>query len=403
VRTEPAPARPTAAPARQSSLRDRNLALVLEAVATASEPLSRADLAETTGLTRATVSTLVDVLIEGRFISELEPRRTRTAGRPATDLVLSGDGLVGIGLEANVDYLAASVVDLAGCVHRHTVVHADQRGREPEAVLRELARLVGQIIDACDREGLRAVGVTLAVPGLVDGDAGLVRTAPNLGWTDVDAAAVLGSAPQLAGLPLHVDNEANLGALAELDRGGGDGGPSFLYISGEIGVGAGIVIDGSLFRGARGWSGEIGHVAVHSDTSVASCRCGAVGCLETVAGQDALLAAAGVESVDALIQAATASRRDALRALAAAGRALGVAAAGALNMLDVVDVVLGGIYPPLIAWLRSDIERELGARVLSARWAPPRLRAGSVGAEAAVLGAAHSVVRSALATPAAYL
>ena len=124
------------------------------------------------------------------------------------------------------------------------------------------------------------------MPGLVDGD-GLVRLAPNLGWRDVDVAALLAGTAR-AGRPCRstVDNEANLRRARRAARARGPD-PSFLYVSGEIGIGAGIVLDGALFRGVRGWSGETGPRTGRPGRP--ACRCGARGCLEQYAGQEALL------------------------------------------------------------------------------------------------------------------
>ncbi|MFD0748136.1 ROK family protein [Phytohabitans flavus] len=166
-------------------------------------------------------------------------------------------------------------------------------------MLAEVAELAADARAHAEREGLAVAGAALAVPGLVTAH-GVVRLAPNLGWRDVDVPTGLAA---LDGLPVTVDNEANLAALGELHA--GPAGPaSFLYVSGEIGIGAGIVLHGALFRGARGWSGELGHVAVRPDGP--ACSCGARGCLEQYAGQEAILRAAAAGGIDDLRARATA-------------------------------------------------------------------------------------------------
>jgi predicted NBD/HSP70 family sugar kinase len=278
-------------------------------------------------------------------------------------------------LEINVDYLAAGVVDLTGAVRHRFVIHADQRLLSPSDALTALGALASQARDAAAADGLELAGAALAVPGLVAAD-GVVRVAPNLGWQDVDAPALLRAEPALAGLPIAVDNEANLAALGELraERGG----DTFLYVSGEIGIGAGIVLDGELYRGSRGWSGEIGHLTVFPDGR--PCRCGANGCLEQYAGQEAMAA-------DAELAAA----------------ALGIALAAVVNLLDIGAIVLGGAYAPLLPRLRAGIETELRRRVLTADLAPVTLRAAVLGADAAVRGAAGTVIRSVRENPAGWL
>ncbi|MET7751202.1 ROK family transcriptional regulator [Micromonospora sp. NPDC005367] len=397
---------------RQGSLRELNLAVVLGRIATADRPPSRAVLATETGLTRATVSALVEDLITGRLVTEAEPAPRSGAGRPARGLVLAGNGPAGLGLEINVDYLAVCVVDLAGRVRHHTVHRADLRPVSPADALRRLVELAGQARAEAAAQGLTLAGAALGVPGLVD-DAGTVRLAPNLGWRDVPVPALLAGLPPLTervdGIPpIVVDNEANLSALGELHA--GSGGPaSFLHISGEVGIGAGIVLDGDLFRGARGWSGEIGHIPVHS--AGRACSCGGRGCLEQYAGQEAILAAAGLDRAD--LPADTASVRltelaetgsvDALRALREAGTALGIAVASVVNLLDLDTVVLGGGYAPLTPWLRPPVLDEISRRVLTAAWSPVTVRPAALGADAAAVGAAGSVVRRIIARPAGWL
>ncbi|WP_233512640.1 ROK family transcriptional regulator [Micromonospora deserti] len=403
---------PPAGAVRQGSLREWNLTLVLDRIAAADRPPSRAELAAETSLTRATVSAVVEDLVTGRLVTEAEPTPRTGAGRPARGLVLAPDGPAGLGLEVNVDYLAVCVVDLTGRIRHHTVHRADLRPVSPAEALGRLAGLAARARADAAGQGLTLAGAALAVPGLVD-DAGRVRLAPNLGWRDVAVAALLAGHPPLTAHvegvpPLVVDNEANLAALGELHS-GPPGPASFLHISGEVGIGAGIVLDGALFRGARGWSGEIGHMSVRPDGP--ACRCGGRGCLETYTGQEAILAAAGLAGADLpadtattrLAELAAAGEPAALRALQEAGTALGVAVAGVVNLLDLDTVVLGGGYAPLVPWLRPPVLAEISRRVLTAAWSPVTVRPAVLGAEAAAVGAAGSVVRRILARPAGWL
>jgi predicted NBD/HSP70 family sugar kinase len=380
---------------RQSSLRAHNLALVLRQVAATGRAVSRADVAAATGLTRATVSTLVDELVRGQLVAEIGPAPRSGAGRPATGLVLAGSGPAGLGLEINVDYLAGCVLDLSGTVRHRVTEWVDQRGRSPREVVAALAALAAEAGVAAAEQGLEIVGAAVAVPGLVQD--GLVRLAPNLGWRDVHLADLLEQA--LAGLPVTVDNEANLAALGEAAPG-----ESFLYVSGEVGIGAGIVLGGELFRGTHGWAGELGHVAVHPDGP--PCHCGSRGCLEQYAGQEAILVAAGASpqaTVGDAVARASAGDEPMHAALRSAGAALGVAVAGVVNLLDVDTVVLGGSYALLAPWLAGPVEQEIAARVLTAGWSPVAVRASRLGTEATVVGAAGSVVRAVRNDPAAWL
>ncbi len=370
-------------------------------------PVSRADLAASSGLTRATASSLVDALLQAGLVREIEPGPRVGAGRPAAGLVLAPDGGAGLGLEINVDYLSACLLDLTGAVRHRALVRRDQRGRSPAETFADLEALIREAVAAAESEQLPLGGATLALPGVVDSPHGLLRTAPNLGWTDVDAVALLQSGA-LAGVPVTVDNEANLAALGELYAGGAGGAQSFVHVSGEVGIGAGIVLDRRLFRGSHGWGGEIGHVLV--DPGGRRCHCGAVGCLETVAGQDAIARAAGVRTpgpgaapavAQRIVEHAKDGRPKALQALEDAGVALGTALAGVVNLLDVGTVVLGGLYSTLAPWMAPPVEREIGRRVLAARWSPVAVAVSALGPNAAVLGAAGAVLADQLDHPAA--
>jgi predicted NBD/HSP70 family sugar kinase len=386
-------------PIRQRSLRTHNLGLVLRQVSVSESTPSRADVAAATGLTRATVSTLVDELTSGGLLTEVAPPPRTGAGRPAVGLRVSERGPAGLGLEVNVDYLAACVVDLTGAVRRRDVRYGDQRGRPPQDVLDDVAALAHEFIGAAAADGVPIGAVALGVPGLVAD--GVVRRAPNLGWHDVDAATGL----RQRGLdPYTVDNEANLAALGELHV-WRQASPSFVFVSGEIGVGAGIVLDGRLFRGGRGYGGEIGHVTVNPDGP--RCHCGSRGCLEAYANQEVLLRAAGLDpwprALAQLVVLADAGDARALAALSVAGEALGVALSTVVNLVDVEAIVLGGSYSVLARWLAPAISRELARRVLTSGWAPVSVGASMLDGAATVVGAASSVVRAIHDDPARWL
>ncbi len=391
-------------PVRQRSLREQHLALVLRHIAASDGPVTRAELAAATGLTRATVAGLVDDLMAGELVAEVEPLPRSGAGRPATGLALARTGPAGLGLEINVDYLAACVLDLTGDSRVLRIQHRDQRGRRPSRVLADLARLASAATSEAAEQGLRVAGISVGVPGLVNGD-GVVRVAPNLDWHDIDVRTPLAAAAP-GGVGLSVENEANLAALAELHA-HPDPRPSFVYVSGEIGVGAGLVLEGQLLRGPRGYGGELGHVTINPDGP--PCRCGATGCLEAYTNSEALLRAAGLASstvddpLGLLRSLASDGDPRARAALSAAGTALGVAAADVVNLIDVDTVVLGGVFAPLTPWLAGPVSREIECRTVTSAWAPVTVRAAVLGTTATVVGGAGSVVRAIRDAPAAWL
>ena len=388
---------------RQANLREHNLGLVLRLIIDATTPPSRADIAVATGLTRATVSSLADRLIMAGLVTELPPLMSQRAGRPAVPLVAATGTIAAVGMEINVDYLGVRVVDLSGAVLGQHVESADFRGSDPEAVLQRLSNLYLKVTGELE-EQLRMAGSALAIPGLVDRALGPVRLAPNLGWRDIDVVGLFHSHRGTCEVQIRLDNEATLGARAEADALRPSGGLSFLYLSGEVGIGGALVIDGVVFGGRHGWSGEIGHTVV--DPAGPLCRCGATGCLEQFAGKDALMRGAGLEldlSVDVLIQAAADGDGPALASIAAAAAALGTALANAVNLIDVETVVLGGIYAPLAPYLIPGIDTALRARVLSAPWSGLEVRPAVVRDYAALTGAASAVLSDVIDDPSAWL
>ncbi len=397
-------------PARQQLLKRHNLALVLRQIGTR-QRLSRAQIAASTGLTKATVSTLVDALMDAELVIERD-REHGLIGRPGSPLSLNPRGPAGLGIEINVDYVSTCVVDLTGAVRQRRLLAGDNRLLRPEVVLQRAARAASHLWTEAEASGLNVSGLGVGVPGLVDFD-GVLHRAPNLlKWQGIPVAELLSD---MLGRPLrsvYCDNEANLAALGELWFGQRDDLRDFVFVSGEIGVGAGIVIGGELFRGVRGLGGELGHVTV--DPMGPACSCGARGCLETVAGQEALLEATGLPlkagtaisgpggSVAELLDRALAGEQATVIAIEKAGRALGIALSAFLNVLDLPTVVLGGFYAELAPWLVSPVTSELADRVVNHSWSSTEVVVSSLGADATVRGAAGISLRRIIDDPAAW-
>ncbi|WJY41925.1 ROK family transcriptional regulator [Streptomyces sp. P9-2B-2] len=405
----------------QHGIRRRNLARVLRTVA-AQGPVSRPAVAARIGLTRAGVAPLVDELLRAGLLVETGRAATGGRGRPGTELAVSDRGPAGIGAEIGVDHLAVCAVDLRGRVRARVAADAANRHRAPGPVLRQLSGLLAEVTAEIAAEGLRPAGLTVAVPGLVARDATTVVHAPNLGWRAADLAPGLAgvTAPEggSSAVPLTVENEANLGALAELRLGGGAGRPApppdFVHVSAEAGIGAAVVVDGQLLRGARGFAGELGHVPVYPDGP--PCDCGGRGCLEQYAGEPAVLRAGGLTPERAaaahpgpgarialLARRATDGDAAVVRALHEAGTALGIALAGAVNLLDPQAVVLGGALAGLAPWVLPSLERELTLRTAvtaeTGRVGGPAVTVSRLGADGPLLGAAHAALQGVLDDP----
>lgn len=397
-------ASPAEGPASQQSMRRANLALVLGAVSRRGAT-SRAQVAEATGLTRAAAGSLVNELLEAGLLRERGAALEGRVGRPSTVVSLNDRGPAGLGLDVGVEHAGACVVDLSGAVRIHIRRPAGHRGQPPEKVAGNLAEVAEAALAQADELGLRLVGAGVAVPGLI-GTSDTVVHAPNLGWHDVDLIGQLrGLLPdRLRGLPVEVENEANLGALAELWRGSGS--RDFVHVSAEAGIGAAVVVDGQLLRGKRGFAGELGHMPVYPDGR--PCACGSHGCLEQYAGEEAVLRECGLtgeaedtDRVGLLAAGARAGRAPVLGALEQAGRALGIALAGAVNLVDPETVVLAGAYAELADWLLPGMQTELGARVRIRPWQPDGLVVSELRREGPMIGAATAVVQRVIADPSA--
>lgn len=392
----------------QHSLREQNIALVAREIFGAPSPVSRADVAAATGLTRATVSALVDRLIDARIITELTPAPARRAGRPAVPLAPAAGTIIGLGLEVNVGYLAGTVLDLAGATLATATVPGDFHASDPAVVLTQLGTLTADLLATARTlaDGARLAGVHVALPGLVDSATSTLRVAPNLGWSELSPVDVSAIAAHTGSAPIIIANEAKLAALAQVPALGATtaAADSFLYVSADVGIGAAIVLDRELFLGGRGWSGELGHVVV--DPAGPPCQCGATGCLEQYAGTDAVLRSAGLprgSAVTDLLHAVVGGHAQAAAALDRAGHALGAALADFVNLIDVPTVLLGGAYSELADLLEPVILAELGTRVLSAPWSTFTVDRAPVGTGAATIGGARASLDDVVDDPTPWL
>ena len=399
---------PDAVPsARQSSLRTSNLALLASRVFSSPEPVSRADIAAETGMTRSTASRLADELVAIGLVRELDPVASSGPGRPAVPLLPARGTFVALGLEVNVSRMAVRAVDLAGQVLAERIVVDDFSSSDAPAVLGRLADLLEPIAAIGAVGSARLVGAALALPGLVR-DNTLLR-APNLGWSDIRPAEVLAPVLDRLGAGLVVENEADLAALttARVRPGAPGEHRDFIYLSGENGIGAGIVRDGEVWLGANGFAGEIGHIQV--DPKGPECGCGNRGCLERFAGRRAILNAAGLprgagseELLKACEDDASPHHERARRAVDAAADALGIALGTAINILDIPAVVLGGHLAPLTGLLAPPLQKILSRRVLASRWSAPQILPAPDDETPGATGGAWSLLEGVIADPAAW-
>jgi len=245
-------------------------------------PISRAQVANLTGLNRGTVSNIVTVLIEEGLVFEDEQQGSGI-GRPAISLGLRPDGGAVIGVEIGVDFVAVLLTNFIAETIWETRVQIDPAGSQT-GIIGQAEQLIDHALAIANGKLLKPLGIGVGLPGLVNVHQGNLMMAPNLHWRNVPLRLMWN---QRFHLPIYIENEANLSALGEYYFGVARNVDNFIYLSAGIGLGGGIVIGGKLFRGGHGYAGEIGHI--QRDPLGEQCGCGRIGCWETQVGPRAVL------------------------------------------------------------------------------------------------------------------
>ena len=324
------------------SLRELNRLRVLETVRERGS-VSRADIARHTGLARSTVSGLVGELQRDGLVVEREDATAPSqGGRPPVLLTLDPRAGAVLGLHFDHPHLRVAVADLDHTIRAEAVRNFDV-DHDATTVLDAAAALADELLEEAGVERARLLGAGVGLAGPIDFRTGLVGSSTILpGWVGLDAAAEL---ERRLDLPVHVDNDANLGALAESVLGAGRDAHDMAYVMLSSGIGGGLILNRRLYRGAWGTAGEIGHVLV--DEQGPMCRCGNRGCLEVFAGADALVEllrrSHGDElTIERMIALARGGDPACQRVIADAGRAVGRAAAALCNQFNPARLVIGG-------------------------------------------------------------
>jgi predicted NBD/HSP70 family sugar kinase len=364
----------TARRAVPGDARRHNRALVLRTLFREG-PVSRADLARVTHLTRVTASDLVGELLDEGLVEELGTRSRKGVGKPATLVGIVSDARLVLALDLSDDeQFRGALVDLSGKVVERAAAHRGER--QGDAALGVLATLARDLAERAERPLL---GIGVGSPGVVD-PAGRVLEAPNLDWHDTDVAGqlsrVVGSTASDP-VPAHVTNDANAAALGELSL-GGPAGRSLLLVKIGHGVGAGLVVDGHLVMGEQFAAGEIGHVVVDPDGD--PCACGRRGCLETAIAAP-LLRRRLTDNGDSPHTTRT-----------AAGHTLGRALAPVISALNLREVALSGPLDILDETFRRGALDAVRSRTMPAIGDHVDIRLSSLGEDDVLLGAAMLVL-----------
>lgn len=382
-------------PLGSAEVRAHNTSVILSEV-WREAPLSRADLARITGLSRSTVSAIAGDLVADGVLVESQGPIGRT-GRPPIALRVAPDRAHFLGIEMGNTGVELVRVDFRGEVlereSRELAVETD-----PEATLAAIRDLVESV--ACT---VPVAGVGLAVPSPLDPHRpGMLSDNILPAWSGVRVVDALAEVVQA---PVFLGNDANLGALAEHWWGAGRGIDDFAYVKVDTGVGAGLFMGGRIYGGAAGTSGEIGHTAIDPETGPL-CRCGRTGCLEARIGSGALLRSAKAvlgerapDSVADLVQLALGGNRASAALVKETGRYLGIALANLVNLLNPDLVVLDSVLTHAGDLLFDPLRSALHERALSACLDPTRVVSSELGREAVALGGATLVLNTVLNSP----
>ena len=398
----------------QEDLRNHNLSVTLDTLLRAQKPMSRADLAKETGLTKATLSLLASMLIESGVVQEGEPVVSTTYGRPSTPLEIRGGSIAGIGLQINTDGYGCLALDLNGDTLGREWVSEDMTGTDPYEIFAKLDAMTFPLESRLKRRGCKVVGAGFALPGIVTDDMWLL-VARNLGWENVN----LPRFNVVRRLDVVAGNEAKMAAIAQIPGYATERAPflnvvdrtdSFIYLSTDIGIGGAVVRDGEVVMGSHGFAGEIGHLSVAMDGPL--CSCGRHGCLEAFAGRRALVEAAGIaedgdatssEAIDMFLQRWRAGDSDVAKVVDQAADALVSAIASAVNLVDVDTVLLGGLWTHFGDELATVLEGRLRSEILGYPNVKIRVFVPPVALHPSLYGAAEMGLRRFIENPLGYM
>lgn len=397
----------------QSLVRQINLSVIMHQLRM-NAPVSRASLAQTTGLNKTTVSSLVQELIERNYVREVGYESPgRGAGRLAMLLTLNPEAGYIVSAEIGVDSISVICTDFAPEIAWRSQVQIDPTMSQ-RVILDHVLALLHSALEEGEKTAGRLLGLAVGVPGLVDQETGMLLFAPNLGLRDVPLRAIL---EEEFNCLVFVENEASLAALGEHYFGAAQGCDEVLYISAGIGVGGGLIHNGHVYRGTSGVAGEVGHMVFNPGGE--PCNCGSRGCWETEVSQRALFrrieqALAGGRpslafelcggdlkrlSIPLVVQAAQAGDPVCLEALEKTGRLLGQGAASLVNALNPELVILGGPLSLAGEFLLPLIQAELECCALPWPRMAARAEVARHGLDACVLGGVALIYQAILADP----
>lgn len=381
-------------------VRRHNLSVVLDRLHLNGQ-MSRSQLARQTGLNRSTVRDLLGELSALGLIVETQTSAAVGPGRPSTMAAVRPAGAVVLAVELEVDSMSVATVGLGGHIFDKVRVAYPPEPRSPEDTVSQLGRLSTPLMRALPQKH-HIAGVGVAVAGVLRRRDGFIHVSPNLGWTNVPLEGMVSS---LLGFD-HVSmaNEADLAALAEYRRGRAGQGSNLIFVTGEVGVGTGIIHNGEPMLGVAGYAGEAGHMVVNP--AGRECRCGGVGCWETEVGEEALARRAGIAPgdareglIDEVMRRAHAGDPRIFEAFNEVGTWLGVGIGNLINIFNPEVVVIGGFFHELYPFLESATTRSAQKVALTAPWLTCSIQRSRLGSDAVLMGAAELVFADLVSRP----
>ena len=345
----------------QHVVKQENKSLVLETIIHKSS-ISRADIATSTGLNKGTVSSLVNELLDENLINESGPGKSSGGRRPVILLFNQVAGY-SIGIDLGVNYILGVLTDLNGDICSEQQMNFTNLTYEE--ILEEMFKITDLLIAAAPKSTYGIIGIGVGVPGVVNKDKKILL-APNLNWRNIDLKTSL---EQRYRVTVTIENEANAGAYGEKNFGIGKEFNNIIYISVGIGIGVGLILNGQLYRGNNGFSGEIGHMAIEVDGP--QCSCGSKGCWELYASEKSLLLNAnriGLApaqnnslSLERVIDIANNGSVDAIQLFDTVGKYLAVGINNIINIFNPEQVIIGNkmaeaehlLEKPMIDWIQN--------------------------------------------------
>ena len=338
----------------QQLVKQINKTLVLEKVMNEA-PISRAYIAKQLGLNKGTVSSLVSELIDEHLVFETGPGESSGGRRPVM-LTFNKDAGYAIGVDLGVNYILSILTDLKGNVVREIYQHITNT--EYEHVFSIIKKSINDLIESAPDSPYGIIGIGIGVPGIVN-NQGEILIAPNLHWENVQLKEQI---EKTFNLPVVIENEANAGAYGEKLFGAGKDFNNMIYVSAGIGIGVGIIIDGELYTGNNGYSGEMGHTIIMVDGK--KCSCGSVGCWELYASEKALLEHVKEKhiinseclTIEMLIQETEAGNDAIIEVFKEIGKYLSVGINNIIKTFNPQQVIIGNRLAMLQKWIEVPIQ-----------------------------------------------